>query len=237
MLEPVTASETEQQFNQLRQEWDAALNWTRNSREGRRQIVTQEWEQALQSLVEEQRDLVRKGQWIRGADDMLSVIGQSRRETYHSALIAWLLDPLSRHRMGDAFLKRFLAATGSGPAEAELLIRRVQCEVVCPSGRADIVIFGDNFTVVIENKVDAVESDGQCQQYLDDFGEDPEVSFVFLSPSGRKPISVDPEQSDRYACISYQQILEILDEASPPGSQEEHSAVIEYRKTLKREFS
>src|SRR6266540_3645693 len=66
------------------------------------------WEEDIEQLVAEQTALMNDGRWVGGPDDLLSIIGCSRRETYHSAILAWLLNPYGRHGLGTVLLAKLL---------------------------------------------------------------------------------------------------------------------------------
>lgn len=53
--------------------------------------------------------------------------------------------------------------------------------------RADVVVRGPFWSIVLEVKVDAGEGDGQCQRLFDDWSEDPDPRFVFLTRTGYHP--------------------------------------------------
>ena len=143
------------------------------------------WEQALETIRVEQTALRSAGRWVGGPSDMLSVIGYSRAETVHSALTGWLLDPSRRHGLGSRFLERVLARCFPHESFRGLGTARVSTEVPGPTGRIDILVTARDMTVVIENKVDAIERPGQCDDYYRDFRQETGARFVFLSPEGR----------------------------------------------------
>ena len=65
-----------------------------------------EWESQFEGMVLEQRELSRAGSWVGGPRDLLGVLGKSRHEVTHSAIVAWLLDPGMRHGFGSRMLSR-----------------------------------------------------------------------------------------------------------------------------------
>lgn len=91
------------------------------------------------------------------------MLGRTRQELDHSAVVAWLLRPTGWHQLGTAFLERFLATTVPGTNFPRLSEAVVRTEVTRQSVRADIVISGRGWKVIVENKVDSPESERQCE--------------------------------------------------------------------------
>lgn len=211
-------------------------------REQKREVVD-DWETALTDLVSKQQELVAKGQWESGPSTLLSIIGQSRRETYHCRVIAWLMDPTGRHGLGENFLAGFLQTCFPEETFDKSDLRRatVDCEVVRPQSRADIVIWLPNATVAIEAKTDAVEGPRQCDRLYRDFAEDPDPHFVFLSPRGRPPVSATGDALEAYSTISLPEIIRLIEDslnrATDVGvDQIALGSLHNYLTTLRKEF-
>ncbi|WP_438031577.1 PD-(D/E)XK nuclease family protein [Sorangium sp. So ce204] len=83
----------ESQLNTLADEWRAILVAEQQSSTA----LAAMWEIRFADLRAEHDELVRDGAWVGGPDDMLSILGLGRKELFHSALLAWLLDPRGRH--------------------------------------------------------------------------------------------------------------------------------------------
>ena len=62
---------------------------------------------ALETLVVDDPDLARLESLI-SESNIFQALGVVRAEVRHSQLLAFLLDPTESHRLGDAFLRRFL---------------------------------------------------------------------------------------------------------------------------------
>ena len=122
------------------------------------------WTTTFDQYIADQLELRDRGQWYSGPSDLLSVIGQSRRETFHCALLAWLMEPGAPHGLGTRYLVEVLKSCFSGVNwDAESLEgTATECEVVRPNSRADIVLWLGDWTVVFEAKVDHVERSRQC---------------------------------------------------------------------------
>lgn len=168
------------------------------------------WDAAIAEMAAEEAGLRAEGRWVTGPEDLLSVVGLARSELVHSAALAWLLDPRGRHGLGIGFLERFLARCF--PEEVFAGLDDARCEVELPRGmaRADIVIWGEDWMVLIENKVDAGEQPDQCDTYFQLFGEEVGPHFVFLTPSGRAPGTANGEAAAAFRSLSYPAVRDEL---------------------------
>lgn len=121
--------------------------------------------------------------------NIFDALGVTRREIVQSRFLAFLLSPLEHHDQGTTFLNAFLQEIDV-PAIAENDKKRVRVRTEVRTdkfGRMDIVITTPNFLIVVENKVDAAERDGQLADYQawmnSQTGQAKKV-IVFLTPSG-----------------------------------------------------
>jgi hypothetical protein len=199
----------------------------------------QAWSTKLAAMVAEEQLLRARGHWIRGRDDFFGILRIHRRETLHCAMIAWLLDPLGRHGLGTSFLGGFLrVALGDRPFD-DLAKAMVQCEVVRPDSRADIVIWLPAATIVVEAKVDAEEGDDQCGRLQRDFENDG-AFFLLLAPELRRPRDVAGAPATKFESITFGAVREALRLAlRAPASHASHSGrplADDYLRTLEREF-
>lgn len=197
------------------------------------------WEADVARLSAEHDALVRDGRWVVGVDDILSIIGRSRHEAYHSAMLAWLLNPLAKHGMGAALLARLLQRCGveDGPSRHRA---RVECEVVRGNTRADIVAFCPDVTLIVENKVDAGEQERQCDRLYEHFGNEPGAVFLYLTPDGRAPQTATGAALAIWATLRYRDFAAMLDAAlhdtRANASASGLAAAQNYLATLRREF-
>lgn len=165
--------------------------------------------------------LVDAGLWTSGPADMLSVLGRQRDELMHSRLIGWLLVPTNRHGLGRTFLTGFLDHVWPG----EGLLRSgpvfVETEAVGSAlddvgrqreARADIVLRGDGLTVLIENKLDAGEQPEQCERLYWAWAAEPgETRWVFLTPTGRAPVTATSDAAKTaWRAMSYEELRGII---------------------------
>jgi hypothetical protein len=166
---------------------------------------------------------------------MMSVCGFHRKELAHGSALRWLCDPAGSHGLGSLFLSGVLAATGNrlqitGDTTAST-------EVPRELSRADVVVNGHQWTLVMELKIDAAESENQCQRLYDDWRTDPDVRWLFVTLSGRAPTTTTTAQAARaWQSLSWSRVLNILDEATTATDRgtPDVPAVAEYRRTLQQ---
>ena len=141
----------------------------------------------------------------------MSVLGATDDELSHSRVLAWLLQPTSRHGLGTSVLERILRAGWPDLAIPDLgmaVIRReVPREDALGATRADVVVTVGATVLVIENKVWAPESEAQCEaQYRHWRSEADDVRFLLLSRDGHLPSSaISPEARQAWRAMSYRQ--------------------------------
>lgn len=209
---------------------------THDNRRAQRLTV---WRDALDTLRAEQASLQAQGLWAAsGPADLLSVAGLGRRETVHTAALAWLLRPAKEHGLGARLLNAVLATLGLPLVPPEDHARvRVSTEETRKSRRADIVARWPRGALVIEAKVDAEEAPRQCDDLFELFGDEPGVSFVFLTPTGRRPSSATGPAAEAFLPLSFPQVraclTDVIDGAQGPGAH----AVRDYLHTLDAHFS
>lgn len=102
--------------------------------------------------------------------NLFSILLNERDEVnLHSRFISVLLDPKAPHKMGNTFLSLFLRVVESNMQvdDAEISITP---NFLNPSEFKDIDIFirkGNEFAVIIENKIDALDSNHEEEGQLD----------------------------------------------------------------------
>jgi hypothetical protein len=81
--------------------------------------------------------------------------------------------------------------------------------------RADIVVMGEDATIIIENKVDAEEGFDQCERLYWSWADRPtETRWLFLSPTGRSPMTVlSPTARAAWRTLSYSNLQVLLESA------------------------
>ena len=217
-------SALESTFQSLQAEW-ADIR-------GRVRANVAHWEQHVADFRFEEAALRDAGKWIHGRSDFLGVLCRNRDELLHSRVIAWLLDPCARHGLGTAVLAGVVhKVCGTTVSPVSLARARIRCEVPLHDGRLDIVVQGPGFHLVIENKVDAEEGDGQCASYSKHLPAD--ALCVLLSPDGRPSKRPSSFRSLRYSDLKAV-LRSALDNAPPNGSG--RLIAEDYLRTLDMEF-
>lgn len=172
---------------------------------------------AMREAVHSFADMYERLRTERPIDfSILGVLRKRYDELTHSCLLAWLLDPRGDHEQGALFLSAFAPLIGLQAAPESLRRCQVRTECRGPESRIDIMLWRPGeFLVFIENKVWSPEGEEQVDREFRDLrytgttmGVPPDRQFaVFLTPSGRGPISGDPS---RWICVSYGQLRQCM---------------------------
>ncbi len=154
--------------------------------------------------------------------NLFRVLSIEHAEIRHSHMLAWLLTPGESHGLGSLFLRRFLSRflmenedvdVSFTPAKVELMPLD-NVEVLREWHNIDILVhsaFG-NWSLVIENKVNARESLTQLPRYRKTVEKEfpgGEIIPVFLTLGGDEPSDEGKEQG--YVSLGHSQILEIAE--------------------------
>lgn len=190
--------------------------------------------------------IVDAGLWTSGPSDVLSILGRHRDELTHSRLIGWLLGPTNKHGLGRRFLNGF--ADHLWPGEALLRSGLVTVDVettraaadelgAMREARADIILYGDGVTVLIENKLDAGEQPDQCERLYWAWAEEPvDTRWVFLTPTGRAPVTATSLAARAaWRTMSYGQLRQLLASAiqsAGTNSSIGRASAVQYLATL-----
>lgn len=205
--------------------------------EAARHTQVESWHEPMRLLADEYFDIRRRGGWVHGPADLFGILGRNRDELSHSAMLAWLLDPDGRHGLGRALLDRVIEECFPDVDPVSLRVRFVQTEVQRVETRADIVIWGDAATIVIEVKVDAGEGIRQCDRLYERFSDEPGVRFLFLTPSGREPLTATGDAASAFVAMSLRRIRQLIEEAlAGAGGGAAAVVVANYLTTMRREF-
>jgi hypothetical protein len=237
------ADTSERIFQVLQTEWQQLF-------QSRATQKLETWQCRFDNMVHEERELRRQGQWVSGPTDLLSIISQSRREGYHCAILAWLMNPGARHGLGCQFLARLLErCIPPVRIESDRLhtvttcceIRKKQ-RIPDRATRVDIVIEGDGFSVVFEVKIDAGEQPNQCDRIYTEFcANHGNEYFVFFTPTGHPPQTATGAAASAFRCLSFIHVREELFELVTTGLVNRDAGgfatVFTYLETLKKEFS
>jgi hypothetical protein len=200
-------------------------------------VDVQEWRSEFDKLVGEYGEIRARGAWVSGRADFMGILGLGRAELIHSAMLAWILDPEGRHGFGRRFLDQIVSSHIPDLDPATFRVWDVQREVQQLETRADIIVWGDSTTIVIEVKVDAGEGPRQCDRLYQRFSDTPDPKFVFLTPSGRPPITATGNAVGAFVPVSFADVREILQVVLAEGSNGDGVGVAtDYLQTLSEEF-
>jgi hypothetical protein len=161
-------------------------------------------------LISAVKQAQEKGLWRKTYFNLFNTFGYLRLEAVHSNVLAYLLNPEETHGLGDNFLRSFVYRVFNNikelPINYSAKVFREKHEGGYPM---DIVVKGNNWWLVIENKIDSDEQEDQTKRYSEIWkrrvkrGEN--VLLAFLSPSGWQPESLD------FIPVSYKTIRELLE--------------------------
>ncbi len=154
--------------------------------------------------------------------NLFRLLGIGGSEETHSRILAWLLNPRENHRLGDAFLNRFLAATmpldGSGADWSAAQVQREWHNAVDgQQGFLDLLILdeGQRFLCAIENKVYSGEHSQQLTRYrraLENRYPDFTRRYLFLSPWGT--LAQDAAERKHWQSVDYNLVCQLVAETA-----------------------
>lgn len=232
----------EDKFGVMEREWKD-IRRQKESRDLR------QWETQLAEMSDEYESLVGRGLWVSGPEDILSIIGRAEDERTHSRILAWLLTPTGRHGLGNRALTRLLmhydvqhgavdeAEVGIGTKDADHLYE-VECSYWRNGREADIYARGEDFSLVIEMKVNAAESTAQLTDLHANFNTEG-ARFLFLTRDGGKPTTATGDAQRDFETISWPQIRCMIEAALVDRVPQKGAAVAvveNYVMTLKERF-
>ena len=225
----------EAQFRAIEREWgEISVRRTR--------ALLADWRRAMSEMRCQHDRLVSDGQWVTGPSDCLEIIRRARDENTHSRMLAWLLNPTGRHGLGCALVRRLVEHCTVEPVPASLAVRTVTFSEWGNDREADLVVRGEDFTLVIENKVDASEQPRQCDDLYLNFKNERAPLFLFLTPDGRKPRTATALCAQRaFRTLSWSEVRAMietaLNESRPAsGAAGAVDVVGNYLRTLKEQF-
>ena len=234
----------EKQFQEMEQEW-------RDIRQQQMASDMTRWEKQFAEISDEYQCLVSRGLWVSGPADFLSIINRAKDERTHSRVLAWLLTPTGRHGLRNLVFMRLLQYYDSKHGDAEAVptqsiaraadcLYNVECSCWRNNREADIVVWGEDFTLVVEMKVNAGEPPTQCDDLYTNFKGEPGTRFLFLTRDGRKPVTATiPESQRAFETISWPQVRCMIEDAlNDPVSKEGAAVPIveNYVLTLRENF-
>jgi len=168
-----------------------------------------------------------------GDFSILSMLRVQDNELIHSRLLAWLLNPRGDHNQGARFTAAFASLMGLETTPESLRRCRIRTEVTGPEAIIDVMVWrAGDFVIFIENKVWSAEGEEQGDREYRDMrhaawamGVPVDRQFaVFLTPSGRRPVSGDPSP---WVCVSYGEVADSLRAVLPDITDPKVRMVVE----------
>ena len=225
----------EAQFRAREREWgEISVRRTR--------VLMAAWRGAMSEMRHQHDRLVSDGLWATGPSDFLAIIDQGRAENTHSRMLQWLLKPTRRHGLGSGLVRRLVEHCTGEPTRVSLTVREVAFSQWRNDREADLVVWGEDFTLVIENKVDATEQPRQCDELYANFKNEKLPRFLFLTPDGRKPrTATTPGALRAFKTLSWPEVRTMietaLNESRPASSGAVAVDVVRnYLRTLQEQF-
>jgi len=166
-----------------------------------------EFEISFNNLISRIKDKKEKGVWRKTYFNLFEILGNQWYEDPHSNLLAWLLNPEETHGLGNVFLEKFIEKISDIKLPFDQI--KVVRENQKGGDRPDIEVKGNNWWLIIENKINSSENNSQTLRYAKRWGKkgkiDENVFLVYLSPYGKAPLSSD------FHPVSYRKIRELLE--------------------------
>lgn len=141
------------------------------------------------------------------SENVFEILRKEKRETAYSNFLAWLFT-LEKESSGDnRFLEYFLDLVDKNQYASNALIE-VKREEPKENSEADIVVKGNDFLLVIENKVKSSEGKKQTDRLYSDWsGSEKDEIFVYLTPGYK-----EGPKCNKFEHITYADIKDILEE-------------------------
>jgi hypothetical protein len=163
------------------------------------------WRDTFDEAEQEQRRLAAAGLWLGGPPTLLAAIGQEYREVAMTAALGWLLRPDGQHGLGRAVLDRLGAAVGVDVVGTV----RVVLEEVRHDTRADLVVYGSGWTLVVEAKTFSSERPRQLDRIHELWAREAAPTFVFLTRGERQPVTA-VESADLWHNRTWRQVAAFI---------------------------
>lgn len=169
-----------------------------------------------------------------------SIMGNKRREEWHSNFVNWLLDPKGNHKLGKFPLEKFLSLVESKKEDIKFSKTDIenmvfQTELHIPYvGRIDILGSSDSLIIVIENKIKAKENfiKGEAQtnsyfRYCEEKYKDKQRCYIHL-----KAFSNSKVDNKNFISVTYQ---ELFDSVIKPACEKcDYLGMIDTKKVLEQ---
>lgn len=172
-----------------------------------------------------------------------TIMGNKRREEWHSNFVSWLLDPKQNHKLGEFPLEKFLELVESKSeylviSKTDIVDMNFETEHKTNDGRSiDILGTGPSLVLVIENKIKARETfnkNGMPQsddyyKYCENEYKDRQRCYILL-----KAFSYSSVENKNFIPITYQ---ELFDEVIKPSCEKCQQLKIEDTKRVLEQYA
>lgn len=172
------------------------------------------WGSRLEQMQVTHRDLVQSGRWRGGPRSLLAALDLQYQELAVTAGLAWLLRSDGHHGLGPALLDGLLDHLEIDGSGAETVVR-VVLEEQRDGTRADLVVYGGDWTIVVEAKTFAVEQDRQLDRLYAHWRNEPAPCFVFLTRGQRLPTTA-VDSRGQWRALTWEQVADIARTAVGP---------------------
>jgi hypothetical protein len=172
---------------------------------------------ALEAFVLDNPDL-DKLESLLGQFNVFEALGAVRHELRHSDFLAFLLDPLQNHGLGDEFVRYLLQSVLMSARDREFPISLIdlsiwsleEIEVFREWQNIDILLIDNthNFAVIIENKIGSGEHSDQLRRYRQTVEQHfPQLDLIciFLTPDGDLP------SDETYIAADYSTVCKVIE--------------------------
>ena len=200
-----------------------------------------DWRGAMSEMRRRHNRLVSDGLWLTGPSDFLAIVDRARDENTHSRMLRWLLTPTGRHGLGGGLVRRLIEHCGTA-VPVPLAVTDVKFSQWKNGREADLVVWSEAFTLVIENKVDAEEQPRQCDDLYANFKGEIKPLFLFLTPDGREPhTATTPDAKCAFKAVSWREVRAMIETTLNESRHAARAAravdvVVNYLRTLKEQF-
>lgn len=194
------------------------------------------WTASATSMKAEQFLLTSQGRWRGGPRTLVAALGRQWSELDIVAGLAWVLRPDGHHGAGDGPVRTLCEHLGLpwvDDSRVRIVTEETRHDADGSRTRADLVIYGPTWTIVVEAKVAALEQADQLLRLQTLWANEPSPVFVFLTPGGSLPTSAGNSR-ESWRVVAWSQIAIWL---RPIGTIPTISAgMIDYLETLEHYY-
>lgn len=193
----------------------AATWWQIAAADRRRDsALVSQWASRLADMRATQQKHVLARRWRGGPRTLLAALDVHFQELAMTAGLAWLLRPDGHHGLGPAVLTGLLTQVGVERADVGPSVR-IRQEEQRAKTRADLVVYGSGWTLVVEAKTFAPEQEHQLDRLHELWAGDPAPVFVFLT-RGQRPPTTAVASLEAWLRLTWREVGAIARAAAEP---------------------